>query len=212
MARVLVLGSGGHAAVVVEALRLSGHQVAGTVVAANDDASPVADDVPVLGDERELARLRAEGIDHAIIGFGCVRPTPARRLAYERAVAAGFSMISAIHPAAVVASSASIGAGTLIGPLAVINPRARVGRNAIVNTGAIVEHDAHVGHDVHIAPGAVVGGGSVVEDGAMVGAGAMLGEGRRIGAGAMLAMGAVAVRDVSAGAVALGVPARERAP
>jgi hypothetical protein len=72
----------------------------------------------------------------------------------------GLVLRSVVHPAAVVAPSATIGAGTLVMPGAVVNAEARIGANAIVNSGAIVEHDCEVGEGVHIAPGAVLCGGA----------------------------------------------------
>ncbi|MEX1021281.1 MAG: hypothetical protein WDZ49_16590, partial [Litorilinea sp.] len=61
---------------------------------------------------------------------------------------------------------------------------------------------------VHVAPGAHLGGDVHLETGEMVGIGAIILPGRRIGAWAQVGAGAVVTKDLPAGAVAVGVPAR----
>lgn len=62
--------------------------------------------------------------------------------------------------------------------------------------------------DVIIARNRITRGKIVIEDGAWIGAGAVVLEGVRVGRGAVIAAGAVVRRDVPAGMVAAGIPAR----
>jgi acetyltransferase EpsM len=91
---------------------------------------------------------------------------------------------------------------------AVVGPAVTIGNNAIINTLANVNHDCIVGDGVHIGPSAVLCGTVTVGDQAWVGAGAIVKERLHVGQRSTLGAGAVAIRDIPADAVMVGVPAR----
>ena len=206
--RLVGLGAGGHAKSVLEAALSSGRFEA--VALADDDPARVGGEVlgvPVVGADK-LARLRAEGVEHAFLGIGAVGDNAPRRRAFDRLLDAGFELAAIVHAAAYVSSSARLGRGVVVLAGAVVNADASIDDNVIVNTGAIVEHDCRIGADAHIAPGVTVGGHTVVGDGAHVGIGATILQGLQVGKGALVAAGAVVVGDVPDGASVAGVPAR----
>jgi len=208
MIRVVGIGAGGHAKVVIDILQLVGrHEIVGLVEADKKLWKNEILGIEVLGGDELLADLYASGLRHAFIGVGSVGDFRVRKRLYESTVDRGFEVISAIHPASVVARESSVGPGATIMARAVINPGVRMGCNVIVNTGAIVEHECVIGNDVHIAPGAVLSGNVTVEDGAHIGAGAAIRQGLVIGAGALVAMGAVVVENVPPRSTVAGVPA-----
>jgi UDP-perosamine 4-acetyltransferase len=207
--RVIGLGAGGHAKVVLETLAAAGgYEVVGLL-----DPDPALNGstvhgVPVLGDDELLGAQYDAGVSHAFIGLGGSSDTTPRRRLYELARSRGFDVVSAVHPLAVVSRSARIGAGATVFAAAVVNADALLGEDVIVNTGAIVEHDCRLGDHVHVASGARLASGVVVGDGAHVGLGASVIQGVRIGEGSVVGAGAVVVRDVEPGVVVAGVPAR----
>src|SRR4030095_10896227 len=70
--------------------------------------------VPVLGDDSQLTELKSKGVEHAFIGVGSVGDSTHRSQLYDRVLAAGLQVVAAIHPAAVVSASATIGEGTVV--------------------------------------------------------------------------------------------------
>lgn len=207
--KLVILGAGGHAAVVAEILLDDGRfDVLGFL---DRDGAPVrahATGLAVIGTDAEMAR---SGARLFIVGVGSVgrRETIRQRL-FEHGHAAGLAAATAIHRAAVVSRSAEVGSGTAIMAGAIVNAEARIGQNVIINTGAIVEHDCVVGDHAHIAPRAVLASGVTVGEGAHVGLGACVRQGIRIGDRAVIGAGAAVVQDVAADSLVVGVPAARR--
>ena len=207
--RVIGLGAGGHAKVVIETLRLvGGYELAGLVDSKRELWGTEVLGVPVLGDDSLLPRLYDEGARHAFIGLGSAGDTRPRRRLYEQACRQGFQIVPAIHPQAIISPSAQIGQGPTIMAGAIINAAARLGDDVIVNTGAIVEHDCVIGSHVHIATGARLASTVHVGDGTHIGVGAIVRQCIHIGRHSIVGAGAVVVDDVPDGVVVVGVPAR----
>lgn len=202
---VLLIGAGGHARVVVEALLDMGDAV---VVGAISRDGRGVDRLPVpsISAESEWENTaESVGADTFCVAIG---DNDARRRWSEKLTESGHSITQAISAGAVVSGSATIGAGAQLMAGAVVNAAARVGDGVIVNTNASVDHDCDVGDFVHIAPAAVLGGSVVVGAGALVGIGSRVLPGITIGEGATVGAGAVVIRDVPPGVTVVGVPAR----
>lgn len=206
MNRVVLLGGGGHARVVAEALRLSGAEPMG-YLAPEPAKLPFAPVLAHLGCDLALRDLDAGAI-RLVCAIGSVAGTSARIAAWETGAAAGFGFADVRHPGALMSGGASAGPGLQLLAGAVVQTGARLGANVIVNTRAVVEHDAEVGDHSHIAPMACLSGGVRVGARAHVGAGAVVLQGRVIGEGAVVGAGSVVTRDVPAGSVVAGNPAR----
>jgi acetyltransferase EpsM len=210
-ARVAIIGGGVHATVVAEAIRAGGQaQVAGYSDAPGHDGSHMRRlDVPYLGDDAALIRLLESGeVDGVILGMAGMAHAEQRRRIVRELEECVARWWTAIHPAATVSASASVGPGTVVMAGAVVNALARVGRHAVVNTGAVVEHHCEVGHFAVVSPRATLCGCVEVGEGAFIGAGAVVVTDVVIGAGSVVGAGAVVLRDVPAGTVVAGNPAR----
>lgn len=211
-APVIVIGAGGHAAVVADALIAAGRTVLGFVDADPAKTGTCVMGLPVIGDESALDAHRGRGIELAngIGGPGSaasVAQGTLRRRVQQRLSSEGWAFAGVRHPGAIVAPSAQLGPSTQVMAGAVVQPCAQVDDGAIVNTRAVVEHHAHVGAFAHIAPGAVLCGEVLVGEETHVGAGAVVRQGIQLAARVVVAAGAAVARDVLSGVVA-GVPAR----
>ncbi len=201
---LVLLGGGGHGAVVAEAARSCGWTVTGYLDDAGQTAAARLVGLECLGAIDALDRIPAAALGHAAVGD----PTLRRRWMDALAARAAGPIV---HESAVVSPSARLAEGSFVGPRAVINARAVVGRGVIVNSGAIIEHDCVLGAFCHVAPGAVVGGAAVVGEQCTIGLNATVLPGVRIGVRATLGAGSVAVAGVPDGVTAVGNPARPTA-
>lgn len=211
MRKVIVIGAGGHAKVVVDILKLmKGVKIHGLLDADQKLRGQKILGITILGDDSVLPSLAREGIRYAFIGVGAGgNPGAAdlRRQLFEKCLGLGLKMISAVHPKAVIASSAVLSEGVAVMAGALINPGASIGANSIVNTGAIVEHDCVIEEHAHIATGAHLAGCVRVGASAHIGIGATVRQGIVIGPRAVVGAGAVVTKDVMPGAIVIGNPA-----
>lgn len=205
---MIILGAGGHAKVLIDALKLQSVELLGIADAEPDKKGQLLLGVAVLGSDEEVMKYPVEKIQ-LVNGVGSVRVNLRRRKLFEYFKNAGYRFASIVHPSAIVAGNAVLSEGAQIMAGAVIQTGCHVGFNAIINTGSVVDHDCHIGDHAHIAPGATLSGGVVVGEGAHVGTGAIVIQGIRIGRNSLVAAGAVVIRDVADGATVSGVPARE---
>lgn len=194
-APVIVIGAGGHARVLLEALRRSGTKVLGVV-----DADPSAVDekklkAPLLGSDNivfkhDPARVRL------VNGVGSVRVSPRRQAVFERFKKHGYSFAAVVHPSAVVAEDVKLGEGAQIMAGVVLQSGVVIGVNAIVNTSASVDHDCVIGDHAHVAPGVTLSGDVRVGRGAHLGTGAKVIQGISIADDRLVRAGSVVLKDV----------------
>jgi UDP-perosamine 4-acetyltransferase len=202
--RVVMVGAGGHAKVVVEAVRAMGvFEIVGLTDPA--PAAPEVLGVPVLGSDEVLAALYGQGIREAVLAVGDNR---LRQELARMAFQLGFTLPPIIHPHASISPSARIRDGAVVMARAVVGTEATVHEAAIINTGAILDHETVIGPAAHVAPGCALAGRVTVGERALVGAGAAVRPRIVIGADAVVATGAAVVDDVPPGVLVGGVPAR----
>src|SRR5712691_7083442 len=97
--RVALLGGGGHAAVVIEAMRAAGQMPAFILDPNRDLWGNNVLGVPVLGGDEQLFSGDA---NHFIVTLGAVNTTNGRSHLFEQGVAAGLAPLTVVHPSAVL--------------------------------------------------------------------------------------------------------------
>ena len=102
---VLMIGAGGHAKVVIELVRAAGaYEIIG-LIDLKLSGPPILD-LPILGTDGDLPRLRREGITHAFVGIGN-NQLRLKTGYYLRQI--DFKVINAISPAAIISATRQIG-------------------------------------------------------------------------------------------------------
>lgn len=209
MVKVVGIGAGGHAAVLIEAILAAGAaEIVGLLDADPNRHGSHVLGIPVLGNDELLPKLRDAGVTHFFNGIGSVRNTSLRERVFENALRIGLQPLDVIHPTATISPSASLGPGVTILARAVVGTRAKLGQNVLVNTAALVEHDCEIGDHVHIASGAILTGAVRLGRGVHVGAGAVVLQGLRVGNTSVIGAGAVVVRNLEPSMTVVGVPAK----
>lgn len=195
--RLLVVGAGGHAKVVIDAARLAGFDVVAAVGRDGDTETLLG--VPVVTDAREVS------FDVFIVAIG---DNAARADVFDAYLAQGLSPAKVVHPSAVIAETVALGDGTFVAAGVIVNVDARIGRDVILNTGCTVDHDCIVGDHALIGPTASLCGGVRVGSGTLLGAGTSVVPLAAIGSNSVVGAGAAVVGDLPDGIVFAGVPAR----
>jgi len=195
--RLLVIGAGGHAKVVIDAARCTGFEIAG-VVGSPDGVTELLG-IPVSHDAEQI---EADGFIVAIGDNG------ARASEFDRRVAEGMNPATVVHPSAVIADGVTVGRGAFVAAGVVVNVDATIGDDTILNTGCTIDHDCVVGAHSLIGPNASLCGAASVGAGALVGAGASVAPCTSVGVWSVVGAGAAVVDSMPANRVCVGVPAR----
>lgn len=196
--KVIIIGGGGHAKVVIDCILCAGDRVVGIL----DDYLPVGATVlgvPVLGGVDAYANYPDCSFIIAI-GNNTVRKTISKKL--------NVNWYTAIHPSAVVSKFAAIGEGSAILANATVNADATIGKHCILNTACVIEHDNKLYDFVHISPRAALAGNVTVGECSQVGIGAAVRQGITICADCIVGAGAAVVKDIFEDGIYIGVPAR----
>lgn len=208
MERIVVIGGGGHASVVIDAIEKGAcHQIVGISDTLRKKGELVMG-YPVLGNQDILPRLHSEGL------FSAVVVAIGDNYARFKVVTSIETMLPkvnfpvVIHPTAVIANTAQVQSGTVILANAVVNPRCVIGKGCVLNTGSILEHDGVLDDFGSLAPRAVTGGGVCIGQFSAIGIGATVLESRSIGKHTVIGAGAVVTQDFEDYLLAYGVPAK----
>jgi sugar O-acyltransferase (sialic acid O-acetyltransferase NeuD family) len=207
---LLLVGAGGFARETLELVRAVNRQAPAWEVLGVLDDDPARHGAEV-GGVRVLGPSQAVHEHPDALVAACVASPgdPLRRLALvERLGLPPERYATLVHPAAVVAGSATLGPGCVLHATTVLTADVRLGAHVAVMPAVVLTHDDVVGDGVTFGAGARLAGGVVLERGAYVGAGALVREHVTVGEGSVLGMGAVVTTSVPAHEVWAGVPAR----
>lgn len=204
---LVLWGARGHAKVLNEFMQDQGYRL--VALFDNDPERETLLGVPIYKGESGFRKWLAatEGVPSGLVAIGGASGHD-RLMIQDFFVRHGIEIVTALHPTAFLAKSASIGAGSQILAQSAVGADAQIGRGCIVNTKASVDHECRIGDGVHLAPGSTLAGCVSVGDCSFIAIGATVLPRIDIGRNALIGAGSIVTRDVPDNAVVYGQPAR----
>lgn len=197
---VLVLGAGGHAAVIVDILRKLNVNILGLVAKELPQSNGVFDGLHCYSSDDDVLEFHCGDI-FLVNAIGSLPGQDLRFKIHDKFKKLGYHFASLVSPNAIVSDYATLSEGVQVMPGAIINANSHIGEGSIINSGAIVEHDCMIGYQNHIAPGAVLSGAVVTEDFVHIGTGARVIQGIHIGKHAVVGAGSTVTKDLESNRV-----------
>jgi UDP-perosamine 4-acetyltransferase len=205
---IVVLGTGGHALVVVDILEAMGEYKIRGIISKTVLNTSNFRGYPILGDDSVLPDLLKSGVRYAAIGVGGFKDNRRRKEVYEKVKTLAFELAAVIHPSATISRTAHLGQGVVIFPNVCINTKVDIGNNVIVATGSTIDHETQIADHVLISAGVTVGASVLVQEGALLALGSKVVSGAKIGENVLIGAGAVVTSDCIEEGTYLGIPAR----
>jgi sugar O-acyltransferase (sialic acid O-acetyltransferase NeuD family) len=205
--KIIVIGSSGHARVIIELLEQINYEIIGCI----DSFAPKGKKVlnyEVLGDEfylKETSNLDTLNICIAI-GNNYHRREMFERL-YNINPLLQFPNI--ISQDAIVSPSLNVGVGNVIMDRAILHSSAVLGDFNVVNTASIVEHDCKLGNFTSVSPNATLCGNVVIENMSFVGAGSTIIQNIVVEKETVIGAGAVVIAKCDQNSLYVGNPAKK---
>jgi len=141
----------------------------------------------------------------------CAIGNPKTKLAIgRRFMEEGANFISIIHPAAYIGRTCKMGKNVVLCPGSKVTTDVILGNFVAVDVNSICSHDSKVGDGCTISHFCDLTGFTVLGEGVFLGSHAVICPGVSVGDYARIGAGSVVLKDVGAGELVYGVPAKVR--
>jgi sugar O-acyltransferase (sialic acid O-acetyltransferase NeuD family) len=201
--KIFLLGAGGHASVLVDALKQHKINISAAYCKNESITRKVFADIPVFEDENDIFDYNREKVK-LVNGLGTLPGSSLRTKLYDKYNERGYFFLQVISKHAYISSFATLGKGVQVMPGAIIQAGAIIGDNTIINSGAIVEHDCIIKQHCHIAPGVTLSGQVTIGQSVHIGTGANIIQNITVGDNALIGAGTTVLKHIKRGDTFLG--------
>lgn len=202
MEKLIIIGAGGYAKSVIDAVDIYNYEIAGFM----DEFAQKEEHLgyPILA-------KHLDDIENSekYVYFVAVGNNKNRKVWFDKLVERNLRIINVVDRTAVISPRATIGIGCFIGKLAVVNSTAKIGNNCLINTRATVEHGCTIADHVNISTSTVVNGDVTIGTGSFIGSASVVIGQKKVGEWSTVGAGAVVTRNIGDNVTAVGVPAKE---
>lgn len=192
---VIVLGAGGHAAVLIDILKQQKREIIAIVSPDLKQKGPVFDGIKVLLQDEDVLTFESEAI-FLVNGIGSIPGNKLRENIYRDFVDKGYHFEIVVSDNAIVSPYATLADGVQVMAGAVVQTGTMISENCIINTSAAIDHDCEIGRHNHIAPGATLSGGVITGPSVHIGTGANIIQLITVGADVVVGAGTTITKDV----------------
>ena len=202
MNKVVVIGGGGHAKVIIDIIKKNGYK---------DDEIAVLDDnlnigtkilnVEVKGKVKDCIQFPKDTKFIIAIGNNKVR----EKIVSEYKL----NYTSFIHPKSIIAEDVKIGDGCVVMAGAVINSGSVISDHVIVNTSVSIDHDSQIDDFAHLSPGVHMGGTVNIGKRSWIGVGSSVKNNITICGDVTVGVGSVVVKDIKEEGIYIGSPVKK---
>ena len=205
MNSIIIVGAGGHARVVIDAVRLNKLDIHGIIDINYSEKSERINGYPLVGGFDYLDHINPKNYD-IVIAIG---DNDKRDKYFSKVVKLGFNLPNIAHPTSILSKYVTIGKGVFINSGVIINSMARIGDNTIINTGAIIEHEVIIGKNCHICPGVKLTGRVHIGRNTFIGIGTSVIDHIMINENVTIGAGSVIINNIDKNLTVAGSPAKK---
>jgi len=208
MEKIIVIGGGGHAKVVISILRkLKRYEIIGYT---DNENKNLILEVPYIGTDDVLSDYFMNyGINKAVLGLGRLKSGKLRIAISKKITSIGYNFPDIVSPNAIINEDVIIGTGTVIMDGAIINSGTKIGNFCIINTKAAIDHDCRIGDFTHIAPGVTLSGGVEIGDNVLLGTGTNVIQYKKIVDNTIIGAGSTVIESIVKPGTYIGNPTKK---
>lgn len=201
MEKLIVIGAGGYAKSVLDAIDYYNYKIAGFLDEFSQEEEHLG--YPIIA--HSLDEIEDPKKYFYFIAIG---NNERRKIWFDRLRERKLRLINVVDRTAIISPEAKIGTGCFFGKMSVVNAKAIIHSDCIINTKALVEHGCEVNRHANLSTNSVINGDVVVGTGSFIGSSSVTLGQITIGEWSTIGAGAVVTKSVGDGVTVAGVPAK----
>jgi sugar O-acyltransferase (sialic acid O-acetyltransferase NeuD family) len=205
MKKSIVIGTGGHSRVIIDALEKNNQNIYG-FIELNFNKHSSNEKIfgyKILGNINNIKDFSKYDFNFYL----AIGDSNNRKDVFTSLKKYNFNYPKLIHPSAIVSSRASIKKGSFINAGSIINAGVLINNFCIINTGSTIDHESKVGSFSQICPGVNVAGRVKIGSNCFIGIGSKLIENISIKSNVIIGAGSVVTKSILKKGTYAGIPA-----